>query len=1501
MGSIKVSAAVRITVTYVVVASLWIIGSDRLAALIDPGALWLQSFKGLLFVATTAALLYGLIQADHVAREQAETKVREQAHLLEQTSDAIISTDMAYNVKTFSAGAERMYGWRAEEVIGKPLSEFVKTEYFDTTREETIRSLNQTGAWRGEISQLRKDGRRLHIQSVASILTNLAGERIGLISVNRDITEQRRLEEEQRLTQFSVDHASIGIMRTGVDAQILSVNEHYCKLSGYTAAELIGMHVYDIDPDFPLEKWKEHRSGLREAGADAFETQHKRKDGTLLPVEVTTTFVTFRGEEFSLSFIQDISDRKQTELQLRESQEKFSTAFQSSPVAMVLSTVEGEYLEVNRAFCDLTGYSYEEALGKSSLELGLISLEASRAIRAAVEQSGGRLRNFEQEIHAKNGRMVYALLSLENVVLDGDLHRLSTLQDITERKLAEQRIQQQAEALTAATQAKAEAYSLLDTLMSTSPTGMAFIDDDLRFRRINATLAEVNGIPAADHLGHTVRELLPELAPTVEPLFRQVIETRQPIVNLEVQGETPLSPGVQRDWLASYYPVIAPDGGVLGVGLNVVEISERKRAEEAVRQSREQLDLFIEHAPVALAMFDRDMNYLAASQRWLADYGLEPQNLAGRSHYDIFPEITDEWKQYHRQGMQGETVQKDEDPFKRLDGSVQWLRWVIKPWYVRAGEVGGIIIMTEDVTQRKEAEQAMRDSEERFRTLVDLSPVALYVNRHGRIDFANSAFLKLVGASSPEQVVGRDPLDFFVPERHDEVRKRIRAEMEEQRIFYRVEDRILCCDRTTRDVEVTAARFVDREGEAIQVLLDDITERKLAENRVKKLNRVYAVLSSINATIVRVREPQELFELACEIAVEKGGFKMAWIGLTDPQTGKIEVASYGGAPAEFFQDMMAQIRAGLGDQMPMVSALSTGEPIIVNDVRSSPRMEPVRDLVSGAGVRSGAVFPLRISGDLRGVFSLYSSEVGFFDEEEVSLLAELTQDISFALDVHALETRRRAAEQKVRESQERLQSTLDHMMEGCQIIDYDWHYRYVNDAAVEHGQTERDKLLGRTMMEAYPGIDRTPLFETLRKCMAEHISERMINEFVYPDGSSRWFELSIQPVPEGLFILSTDISARKKAEDELRRLNVELEQRIVERTGQLRHIKERVEAIINNSPDAILLLDPSGLIDVGNPAFSQWFGHDRDAIRGHRLADLAAPESAGAVGEALKSVTSDLSTQRVEVQAQRTDGSLFDVVMALAPIREMDQLLGLVCSLQDISKRKEVERLKDAFVSNVSHELRTPITSIRLNQKLIHMNPDRESVYLERMEREVGRLNDLIEDLLRLSRLDAGRIELNLAPVDLNQLVDEHVGDRSPIAESRSLTLSADKQADLPLVEADGGLLGQALSVLLTNALNYTPAGGAVVLRTLSARRGRQTWAGFQVSDTGPGIPAGEMPHLFERFYRGKVGRDSGKSGTGLGLAIAGEIIARHHGEMEVANNPGPGATFSVWLPAKET
>jgi PAS domain S-box-containing protein len=141
-------------------------------------------------------------------------------------------------------------------------------------------------------------------------------------------------------------------------------------------------------------------------------------------------------------------------------------------------------------------------------------------------------------------------------------------------------------------------------------------------------------------------------------------------------------------------------------------------AESVLRRSETLLKLFVHHAPAAIAMFDRDMRYIVASQRFLDDYRIGG-DIVGRTHYEVFPEIPERWRLLHQRALAGEVLRAQEDPFPRADGRLDWVRWEIRPWHGEDGQIGGIMLFTEDITERKRAEEALRESEERFRAIAN--------------------------------------------------------------------------------------------------------------------------------------------------------------------------------------------------------------------------------------------------------------------------------------------------------------------------------------------------------------------------------------------------------------------------------------------------------------------------------------------------------------------------------------------------------------------------------------------------------------------------------------------------------------------------------------------------------------------------------------------------------------------------------------------------------------
>ena len=234
---------------------------------------------------------------------------------------------------------------------------------------------------------------------------------------------------------------------------------------------------------------------------------------------------------------------------------------------------------------------------------------------------------------------------------------------------------------------------------------------------------------------------------------------------------------------------------------------------------------------------------------------------------------------------------------------------------------------------------------------------------------------------------------------------------------------------------------------------------------------------------------------------------------------------------------------------------------------------------------------------------------------------------------------------------------------------------------------------------------------------------------------------------------------------------------------------------------------------------------------------------------------------------------------------------------QALEQARAADRLKTQFVADVSHELRTPLTNIRLYLELVDRGrPEKFGDYMETLNRETERLVALIEDLLAVSRLDAGTAVPEPTPLDLNALAHGLVDDRQRLFSQKNLSVTFAPLAGLPRVEADERMLSQVLANLMTNAMNYTPAGGRISITTDVVPEGDGPWVRLTVADSGLGIPEEEKPQLFQRFFRGTASRRMNIAGTGLGLAICREILDRHGGRITFASKEGEGTAFTVWL-----
>ena len=347
--------------------------------------------------------------------------------------------------------------------------------------------------------------------------------------------------------------------------------------------------------------------------------------------------------------------------------------------------------------------------------------------------------------------------------------------------------------------------------------------------------------------------------------------------------------------------------------------------------------------------------------------------------------------------------------------------------------------------------------------------------------------------------------------------------------------------------------------------------------------------------------------------------------------------------------------------------------------------------------------------------------------------------------------------------------------------------------------------------------------------------------------------------------------------------------RLRDRLDELTEERDRAGQILDALDDGVLLLDGAGRLLVANPAARSWFGLADDLRPGLPVQRvLGAPQVSALAEEAAEAGAPMVGTLTLVFPEPRT------LTMRAFPLADRGPTGRIVVTMTDITQRRRLEVLRRDFVANASHELKTPVAAVRvLAETLLTALPDDPEAgrrFAERIAREAERLDVLVRDLLDLSRVERGTLDVE--PVDLVGLAKEVVGGYGDLAEERRIRLHSELRPQVSM-RGDRAQLGLLLSNLLDNALRYTPAKGTVCVR-LDATESR---AVIQVSDTGQGIPARELSRVFERFYRVDKARARQTGGTGLGLAIVRHVAEAHGGTVGVDSELGRGSTFTVSLP----
>lgn len=563
------------------------------------------------------------------------------------------------------------------------------------------------------------------------------------------------------------------------------------------------------------------------------------------------------------------------------------------------------------------------------------------------------------------------------------------------------------------------------------------------------------------------------------------------------------------------------------------------------------------------------------------------------------------------------------------------------------------------------AAQTIAENEEKFRIIFEKSITGKSITYPDDSILPNPAFAAMLGYDTEEMKQKWQVITY--PEDISLTQKVIDEILNGVTDHARFTKRYLHKDGSIVWADLNTVLQRDRDGNPLYFIttIQDITQQRQTQQEIIKLNRVYAVISQINEMVVRTREESSILMQACKIAVEYGNFKLAWIGEVDYNNNRVIPIHWAGAENGYLTELghISILDEPLG-QGPVGSSVRTGKHCLVNDMTSDPSLEPWRQSAIKHGFKSTVAFPIKVHNKVVKVFSMASAELDFFNESELKLLEEVTNDIAYALETLELEKNRNSSLIALKESEHRFRALFEHLIIGVSVYTptedgKDFIIRDINPAGERITNGKRDELVGKIAGEVFPGLIEKGLMDVFREVYRTGKPQQCFS-FNYVEGKLEyWLDNYVLKLDSGeLVAIYEDITNQINAESELKETN------------------EYLQNLFNYASVPIVVWDTEYRIERFNRASEHLTQFTADEVIGQKLDTLFPQDSSNLSMAKMISASRGSNWEGVEIPVLRKDGQIRIVLWNSANIYQSDghKLLATMAQGQDITERINAEQ-----------------------------------------------------------------------------------------------------------------------------------------------------------------------------------------------------------------------------------